>query len=363
MTDRVVSKELVTEDIESLQKEIAALRAEMRESELERRLAARDEEFKRRIHSLRMASEGKTDDGEEVHEKDVARARYVALIQSVDLEAVIGFVTTVHEQGYCVVPDLIDPEMVTTLRDGLQPFFKDSAALFDAYREQSNSQTMHIQNVLAKTDVIDDVVSLPLLRAVVAGVLGPDFIFNAGVVAMAPDPGCNPQGLHRDDGFFTLIPMPHLPLIVTGAIALDDFNQGNGGTQHVPGSINWDEQRQPEPSEVRYAEMKAGSVFLWDGATLHGGGGNISGEPRRTLTVNYARGWLRTQFNQYLSVPRERVLSMTEALQEDLGYRHSGTGLGGCDTQDPLAYLTRLQEAGGDGQQASLGRERRAKSS
>ena len=353
----------MAEDIESLQKEIAALRAEIRESELERRRATRNAEFEGRIHSLRMASEGKTDEGDEVSENDVARNRYVALIQSIDVDAVIGLVTTVHEQGYCVVPDLIDPTEVTRLRNGLLPLFEDSAALFDAYREQSNGQTMHIQNVLAKTDVIDEVVTKPMLRAVVAGILGPDFIFNAGAVAMSPDPGCKPQGLHRDDGFFTLIPRPHLPLIVTGAIALDDFNQGNGGTQHVPGSINWDEQRQPDSSEIRYAEMKAGSVFLWDGATLHGGGGNTSGEPRRTLTVNYARGWLRTQFNQYLSVPRERVLSMPEALQEDLGYRHSGTGLGGCDTQDPLTYLTRLQEAGGDGQQTTLGRERRVRPS
>ena len=351
----------MTENNEGLQDEIAALRQQLGSSETKRRLAEREAEFERRIHSLRMASDGKTDDGKDVGEQDLARKRYVGLIQSVDVDAVIEFVRTVHEQGYCIVPDLIGADAIERLLVGLRPLFEDTAALFDAYRDQSNSQTMHIQNVLAKTDVIDDVVTLPLLRAVVAGILGPDFIMNAGAVAMSPDPGCKPQELHRDDGFFTLIPRPHLPLVVTGAIALDDFNEANGGTQHVPGSIAWDEQRQPEASEIRYAEMTAGSVFLWDGATLHGGGGNSSGEPRRTITVNYTRGWLRTQFNQYLSVPRERVLSMTEALQDDLGYHHSGTGLGGCDTQDALSYLTRLQEAGGDGKQLLLGREQRLK--
>lgn len=348
----------MTEELNRLREEVAALKQQVQATEHERRVAARDAEFRQRIHSLRMASEGKTDTGDDVNEKDAAGVRYAALMQSVDIEDVVRFVTEIHERGYCVVPDLIDSGTVTRLRDGLEPLFDDTRALFETHRDRSGGQTMHIQNVLAKTDVVDDVVTLPLLRAIVAGILGPDFIMNAGVVAMSPDPGCRPQGLHRDDGFFTLIPRPHLPLVVTGAIALDDFNQGNGGTQHVPGSITWEEQRQPEASEVRYAEMQAGSVFLWDGATLHGGGGNTSGEPRRTLTVNYTRGWLRTQFNQYLSVPRDRVLNMSEALQKDLGYHHSGTGLGGCDTQDALAYLRRLQEAGGDGQQPALGRER-----
>ena len=103
--------------------------------------------------------------------------------------------------------------------------------------------------------------------------------------------------------------------------------------------------------------MPAGSMLIWDGALYHGGGGNRTQDTRRTLTFNYTRGWLRTQFNQYLSIPRERVLAMPPELQSDLGYHRSALGLGGTDTQDPLKYLARLQDAGGDGQQPRLGRE------
>ena len=92
---------------------------------------------------------------------------------------------------------------------------------------------------------------------------------------------------------------------------------------------------------------------------FHGGGGNTTDSNRRTLTLNYTRGWLRTQFNQYLSIPRETVLALPAELQTDLGYHRSVTGLGSCEAEDPLKYLGKLIEAGGDGAQTEIGLESR----
>ena len=105
--------------------------------------------------------------------------------------------------------------------------------------------------------------------------------------------------------------------------------------------------------------------MIWDGALLHGGGANQTVDrQRRTVTINYTRGWLRTQFNQYVSVPREVVLDLPVELQTDLGYHHSKAidgwlqgGLGGADMQDALRYVDRLREYGGEGNQRMLGRE------
>ena len=49
---------------------------------------------------------------------------------------------------------------------------------------------------------------------------------------------------------------------------------------------------------------------------------------------------------------------MPEVLQADLGYHRSALGLGGCDYQDPMIYLNRLNQQGGDGYQRNLGREK-----
>ena len=352
--------------MEDQQTEVSRLRAEnqaLREAHernvFEQRMAEREREFRHRLLELELAGQGIPPVGVTPKAPAHGARAFVDALAGVDIELVIAAVKEIHERGYTIVEDFLTVEQVRRVRDGMGDLFAGAKSMFQHFDHApyESHQTFHVQNVLAKTDAADDVAADPFLRAIVAGVLGYDFIFNAAAVAMAPDPGCSPQGLHRDDGFFALIPRPHLPLVLTVAIALDDFTAANGGTQVVPGSSRWPDSREPDPAEVIRCEMPTGSMLLWDGAIFHGGGGNRTETTRRTLTFNYTRGWLRTQFNQYLSVPRDRVLAMPPALQADLGYHRSALGLGGCDTQDPLKYLKRLVAAGGDGEQALLGRE------
>jgi ectoine hydroxylase-related dioxygenase (phytanoyl-CoA dioxygenase family) len=322
------------------------------------RMSERHQEYRQRRLELQLAAEGIEPVGIDPKSPSYGGQAFVESLQGVDIDAVLDTVATVHRQGYAVVPFLPE-ETLTEVREAMAPLFSSSQRLFgNVDTTLEHNQTVHVQNVLAKTNSVDRVASNAMLRAIIAGILGHDFILNAGAVAMAPDPGCSPQGLHRDDGFFALIPRPHLPLVVTVAIALDDFTRENGGTQIVPDSCCWPAERRPQPDELECCEMPAGSMLIWDGALFHGGGGNSTADqPRRTLTLNYTRGWLRTQFNQYLSIPRQRILAMPPELQADLGYHRSAMGLGGCDMRDPLQYLQRLVDAGGDGLQFQLGRE------
>ncbi|MBS04571.1 MAG: hypothetical protein CMQ24_17950 [Gammaproteobacteria bacterium] len=334
--------------------ETEAMNADFDAAEFALNQRTRDRELAERLVALRKAA------GTDEPETPVARA-YRDLMHQVDADEIEALVTQLHERGYVIVEGLLDDAQVDHARQVLEPMYDGVRKIFASpeHIERGTKQTVHVQNVLAKTDGIDAIATLPRLRALVAGILGIDFIMNAGAVAMSPDPGCSPQGLHRDDGFFAHFPRPRIPLVVTAAIALDDFAPENGGTQIVPGSNCWVAERQPGESDIMRCSMPAGSVLVWDGAVLHGGGGNTTRRSRRTLTLNYTRGWLRTQFNQYLSIPRERVLSMSPELQADLGYHRSSMGLGGCDLQDPLAYLRLMQKGGGDGAQPGLGYESR----
>ena len=329
------------------------------------RMADREEEFADRMKLLDEASVSYDLADADMDRRGPGFRQFVDLIQKVDLNEIKQLVRKVNDQGYVIVENVLTDEQIKRLRSGMSDFFDASARLYGNAQlgEPTNrsrfqgKQTIHVQNVLAKTNVADEVAAMPFFRALLSGILGHDFILNAGAVAMSPDPGCTPQGLHQDDGFFVLMPRPRMPLVVTAAFALDDFTKDNGGTQIVPGSCRWGSDRQPLPEEVIFAEMPAGSMLLWEGGIFHGGGGNSTQDTRRTLTLNYTRGWLRTQFNQYLSVPRERVLAMCPELQSDMGYHRSATGLGGCDTKDPLKYLVSLQDAGSDGMQHLIGPE------
>ena len=334
-------------ELERLRTEVKALREHLTASELDGRLRDRNREFERRIATLDKAGAGVAARGDRV---DGKFGQLMALVKEI--------VGQVHTQGYVIVPGLLDAKQAERVRDALEPLFVATRRMFAKLDPQGPRQTIHIQNVLAKTRAADEVAINPLLRAIVGGVLGHDFILNAGAIVMSPDFGCNPQGLHRDDGGYALLARPRMPLVVTAAIALDEFTKENGGTQVVPRSCCWPGSRLPEPEEVIHCEMSPGAMLLWDGAMFHGGGANTTkDQSRRTLTFNYTRGWLRTQFNQCLSIPRALVLSMPPELQSDLGYRLSARGLGGCDNQEPLAYLQRMVAAGGDGAQPILGRE------
>jgi len=339
--------ELPQDELEGLRAEVLALRAELAAAELDLRLADRDREYQRRMESLDKAADGVTTANEP------ADTHFIQLI-----ELVKAVVAQMHTQGFVIVPNLLNAEQVERVRDGMAPLFATTRHMFKKLDSQELRPTFHIQNVLAKSRTADEVAVNPLLRAIVSGVLGHDFILHAGAVAMSPDPGCSRQELHRDDGSYALLPRPRLPLVVTAAIALDEFTKVNGGTQIVPGSCCWPSSRRPLPEEVISCEMSAGSVLLWDGAVFHGGGANTTkDQTRRTLTFNYTRGWLRTQYNQFLSIPRELVLSLPPELQSDLGYHLSARGLGACDNQDPLAYLRKMFSNGGDGSQPLLGEE------
>jgi ectoine hydroxylase-related dioxygenase (phytanoyl-CoA dioxygenase family) len=278
------------------------------------------------------------------------------------LTQVMGVVQQVHQQGYVVIPDLMGSNALERLRRGLTPLLELSSAQFKRLASKGLRSAFHIHNALAKTRAADEVALHPIVRAAMGGILGFDFIFHAGAIVTAHSPGCQEQPLHRDDASFYALPRPRMPLVITAAIALDDFTRANGATRVAPGSCWWERKRQPVESEIVAVEMTAGSVLIWDGAIFHGGGANVTHDKsRRTLFLNYTRGWLRTQFNQFLVLPREVVLSLPAELQRDLGYARSLRALGECDGHEPLAYLQAILRQG-DGVQPSLGPETSAAS-
>jgi ectoine hydroxylase-related dioxygenase (phytanoyl-CoA dioxygenase family) len=84
----------------------------------------------------------------------------------------------------------------------------------------------------------------------------------------------------------------------------------------VPGSHKWDKNRQPLQDEIAYAEMKAGSVFIYTGSVLHGGGTNNTNSSRLGVFLHYAPGWLRQEENQYYHVHQRwlKILVLNFAL-------------------------------------------------
>lgn len=201
-----------------------------------------------------------------------------------------------------------------------------------------------------------EVMCHPLLLALTGTVLGPScarFQLNLGQI-LERGPGSQDQWLHRDEGVWVDVPKPSPELQLASVIALVDFTRDNGATRAVPGSHRWpdryspmDEQTTPDPDQIAVAEMPAGSALIYTGGVIHGGGANITDQPRRAVHLSYCLGWLRTEENNYLSIPPTIAAGLPRQAQEVLGYSvydgiaRGGGYLGMVRMQDPVDLLAR----------------------
>ena len=251
-------------------------------------------------------------------------------------------VNDVRDEGYAVVPDLLDLGTVEQLRRDLTPIFDDIGSRSS---EEYGQQTIHTHNLLAKTRAVDELLMNEKLLTLIEAILGPDFQIS-GVAAMRPAPGDRRQHMHRDDGHYP-IPYPHPPLIVNTLIALDRFTVENGATEVVPRShLKTGKIDQDEPTVS--VEMPVGGLLLWDGALWHRGGGNSTKNSfRRSINLNFNLAWLKQRENQFIGVPPEVVVAMPEKLQALIGYKLTNFGLGTVDYRNPIETVKkRLLENG-----------------
>jgi ectoine hydroxylase-related dioxygenase (phytanoyl-CoA dioxygenase family) len=196
----------------------------------------------------------------------------------------------------------------------------------------------------------------PTLLAVADAVLRPGcarFQLNLGQI-LERGPGSEDQWLHRDEGVWVDVPKPSPELQLASVIALVDFTSDNGATRVVPGSHRWpdrhlpmDQQSVPGADQIAVAEMPAGSAVVYTGGVIHGGGANRTTTPRRAVHLSYCLGWLRTEENNYLSIPPAIAAGLPRQAQEVLGYSvydaiaRGGGYLGMVRMQDPVDLLAR----------------------
>lgn len=233
----------------------------------------------------------------------------------------------IQQDGGAIITNALAPTSLIRFTEELEPYLSAAPHGGDDFMGR---KTQRIGALIARTPSCRHIVTDARILELAHRFLGPyaEKITINITQATTINPGEQGQLLHRDrEAWGTDIPTKIEPQFNT-FWAITDFTEENGATNIVPGSHKWDWNRDADPKEITQAVMPKGSVLLYTGTVLHGGGANRSNEPRLGLNLTYCLAWLRQQENQYLSCPPYIAKDLDEELQELLGYTQATYGLG-----------------------------------
>jgi len=242
--------------------------------------------------------------------------------------------------GCVVIEELVDRDVVDRVLDEMAPFIDRTPVGGDDFSGRNTTRTGAL---LARSRSSLDMVAHPLVLDVTDQVLSPyasSFQLHLTQI-IAIGPGSVEQPLHRDQWCFDFFPFPEeMDVEVSTIWALDDFTEENGATRIIPGSMLDPKEACADVHRAVQATMPKGSVVLYSGRTIHGGGANRSDQVRHALNVDYVLGWLRQEENQYLSCPPDVARTLPESVQKLAGYSLGAYALGYVDdVRDPRDYL------------------------
>jgi ectoine hydroxylase-related dioxygenase (phytanoyl-CoA dioxygenase family) len=151
---------------------------------------------------------------------------------------------------------------------------------------------------------------------VLSAILGPDLILSNLSANIVGDGG-GPMVAHWDQDWADR-PWPHA-LVAHAIWMLDDFTEDNGATLVWPRSHLSSGPPGPGETPVR-AIGPAGTCMFVDGRTWHGVSPNTTHHPRRALLAYYCRPYIRQQENFALSMPPNRLRTLTPSQRRLLGF-------------------------------------------
>jgi ectoine hydroxylase-related dioxygenase (phytanoyl-CoA dioxygenase family) len=244
----------------------------------------------------------------------------------------------IEEEGYTILPDVIDQDLIEEIDDALLKLEHDLGTV-PADNLFEGLHTMRVYNLLLYGKTFQKIPVHPNVLPVVEGVLDPGLLISSlSSIAIGPDEQAQP--IHADD---QLIPLtrPHVPIICNTMWAITDFTEENGATRLIPGSHRWEEPPNPLVSytDTVAAEMPSGSVLVWVGSLWHGGGANQTDQRRVGIAMNYCAGYIRQQENQQLGIPPELVRTFPRRLQELVGYSVYNGLIGHIDKKHPAKVV------------------------
>lgn len=234
---------------------------------------------------------------------------------------------TLDQDGAIIFENAMSGDLLDQVNAELLPFIASGQT---GRNEFGGYRTKRIGALIARSPACRELALDPRINGICAEFLRPfcDGYQLHFTQAVSIGPGETGQMLHRDRGVWGGYISRKIETQLSTIWAANAFTHANGATRIVPGSHKWPADRQPEPQEIASAEMRAGSVLVYTGSVLHGGGANDTMANRVGVLLHYAPNWLRQEENQYLSCPPDIARTLTPEMRALIGYTKGGYVLG-----------------------------------
>jgi ectoine hydroxylase-related dioxygenase (phytanoyl-CoA dioxygenase family) len=188
-------------------------------------------------------------------------------------------------------------------------------------------KTKRLHGLAGVSHAFESVLLDPLVLAMALRVLDTQRVIMSTAELMAIGSGEVKQALHRDGDSWHRVPRPHGELLFSINVALTDFTEDNGATVVVPGSHQWERDRQPCDEETTRATMRQRSALFYVGNVIHSGGHNDAEATRTGMYVGYIPSWLRPIENSHVTVDPEAWSQLRPETRALLGYAPGGFAL------------------------------------
>jgi len=241
------------------------------------------------------------------------------------------------EQGWCVIPNAVSPQIIEALDTDLTQDFEETPFCNGGFY---GARTKRFGRLLARSPLARKLVQHPLILGISRRVMEPwcDTIQLNLTQALALHPGAPPQLPHRDQDMWRGA-IGETEYLVNVMWPFTRYTRSNGATVVWPNS-HGARALDPEPPAGEFpVELEPGSALLFLGSTLHGAGGNSSNDVRRGAIVSYCLGWLKPYENQWLAYPPAVARRFSSELAALVGYTQHRPNLGNYEGQCPSILL------------------------
>ncbi len=242
----------------------------------------------------------------------------------VDDRTVAEAVATIATDGFAVVPGVLDaPTAAGVFQTLLAAADESERRGMATYAEglDPNSANVRVWNLIDLDPVFAELIAHPVADAIVAGVLGPDYIIS-NFTANIARPGSGSMKIHSDQSL--VMPEPWLGAHCMNIIwCLTDVRPENGATLHVPGSHRWTGAAEvPDDLAEQLVPFTApaGSIVAMEGRVWHTSGCNVTADEQRGLLFGfYCQPFVRPQWNHSVGLSPAVQAAMSPVMRTRLG--------------------------------------------